>query len=114
MHSEPFAGEEVLQTIGLEPDGTVDEAVLVGAGVVPERIRVPERDMSWVLERAAAVGAGCLREKPALLGKAAMEFLHRVDRIAEMFEGIVRPEHTRLVGTKLFAVLEDGVDSAAV
>ncbi len=32
----PFAGEEVLQAIGLEPDGAVDEAVLVGAGVVPE------------------------------------------------------------------------------
>jgi hypothetical protein len=32
----PFAGEEVLQAIGLEPDGAVDEAVLVGAGADDE------------------------------------------------------------------------------
>ena len=57
----PFAGEEVLQAIRLEPDGAVDEAVLVGSGVVPERVRVPERDVRRVLERAAAIGAGSLR-----------------------------------------------------
>lgn len=28
----PFAGEEVLQAIGLEPDGAVDEAVLLMLG----------------------------------------------------------------------------------
>ena len=28
----PFAGEDVLLAIGLEQDGAVDEAVLVGAG----------------------------------------------------------------------------------
>jgi hypothetical protein len=33
----PFAREEVLQAVGLEQDGAVDEAVVVGAGVVPER-----------------------------------------------------------------------------
>jgi hypothetical protein len=38
----PFAGEEVLEAIRLEPDGAVDKAVLVLAGVVPERVRVPE------------------------------------------------------------------------
>ena len=38
----PFAGEEVPQAVGLGPDGAVDETVLVGAGVIPERIRVPE------------------------------------------------------------------------
>lgn len=41
----PFAGEEVLQAVGLELDGAIDEAVLVGAGVVPERVRLPERDV---------------------------------------------------------------------
>ena len=56
----PFAGKEVLQAIRLEPDRAVDESVLVGAGVVPERVAVPERDVRWVLERAAAVGAGGL------------------------------------------------------
>ena len=62
VFSVPFAGEEVLQAIRLEPDGAVDEAVLVGAGVVPERVRVPERDVRRVLERAAAVGARRLRQ----------------------------------------------------
>ena len=32
----PFAAKDVLQAVGLETDGAVDEAVLVGAGVVPE------------------------------------------------------------------------------
>ncbi len=60
----PFAGEEVSHAVGLESNGAVDEAVLVGAGVVPERIRVPERDVRRVLERPAAVGAGGLRHQP--------------------------------------------------
>ena len=34
----PFAGEEVLQAVGLETDGAVDEPVLAGAAVVPERV----------------------------------------------------------------------------
>jgi len=38
VFSMPFAGEEVLQAVGLEADGAVDEAVLVGTGVVPERV----------------------------------------------------------------------------
>ena len=42
--------------------------------------------MRRVLERAAAVGSGRLREEPVLQGQAAMEFLHRVDRIGEVFD----------------------------
>lgn len=38
--SVPFARKELLQAIGLEQDGAVDKAVLVGASVVPERVRV--------------------------------------------------------------------------
>ena len=34
----PFGREEVLEAVGLEPDGTVDETVLVDAGAVPERV----------------------------------------------------------------------------
>ena len=109
-----FAGEEALQAIGLEPDGTVDEAVLVGAGVVPERIRVPERDVRRVLERAAAVGAGRLREEPALRGQAAMDFLHRVDRIGEVFEDIVRSECADLAIGKRPAIAEFGGDLSTV
>ena len=107
----PFAREEVLQAVGLEADRAVDEAVLVGAGVVPERIRVPERDMRWGLERTTAVGAGGLREEPTLWGQAAMEFRHRVHRVAEMFEGIVRPEDADLAVAKRPALVEIGGDS---
>ncbi len=110
----PFAREEVLHAIRLEPDGAVDEAVLIGAGVVPERVRVPERDVCRVLERAAAVGAGGLRQEPALRGEAAMEFLHRVDRVAEMFEGVMRPEDSHLAVAKRPASVEVGGDPAAV
>gem|GEM_PF-6065430 len=87
----PFAGEEVSHAVGLESNGAVDEAVLVGAGVVPERIRVPERDVRRVLERPAAVGAGGLRHQPALRGQAAMDLLHRADRIAKVSPETVRP-----------------------
>lgn len=58
----PSAGEEVLLAIRLEANGAVDEAVLVGTGVVPERVRIPEAEMRRVLERASAVGAGRLRQ----------------------------------------------------
>jgi hypothetical protein len=47
-----FTGEEVLQAIGLEPNGAAEEVVLVGAGVVPDR------DVRRVLERAATIGVG--------------------------------------------------------
>jgi hypothetical protein len=67
--SVPFAGEEVLPAIRLDPTGTVDKAVLVGAGVVPERVAVPGTDVRRVLKRAAAVGAGGLRQKPVLPGQ---------------------------------------------
>lgn len=32
----PIAGEEVLDSVGFEQDGAVDELGLLGAGVVPE------------------------------------------------------------------------------
>lgn len=48
--------------------------------------------MCRVLERAAAIVAGHLLQEPALRCQATMEFLHRVDRIAEMFEGLMHPE----------------------
>jgi hypothetical protein len=110
----PFAGEEVFQAVGLEADGAVDKAVLVGEGVVPERVRVPERDVRRVLERATAVGAGRLRQQPALRGQATMEFLHRVDRIAEVFERVVRPEDADLAVAKRPARVGIGRDPAAV
>lgn len=47
-------------------------------------------------------------------GQAAMEFRHRVDRVAEMFEGIVRPEHTDLAFAKRPAIIQVGGDPAAV
>ncbi len=96
MLAVPFAREEVLQAVGLESNGAVDEAIMVGAGVVPERVQVPERNVRRVLERAAAVVAGGLRQEPTLRCQAAMGLFHRVNGIVEMFEGVVRPEHADL------------------
>jgi hypothetical protein len=42
-----------------------------------------------------------------------MEFLHRVDRGAEMFEGIVRPENVHFTIAKRPARVEVGGDPAA-
>lgn len=58
MFAVPIGRVEVLHPVGFEQDGAVDELGLFGAGVVPERVAVPERDVGWVLERAAAVSAG--------------------------------------------------------
>ena len=102
----PFAREEVFQAVGLEPDGAVDEAVLVGAGVVPERVGVPKAAMRRVLKRAAVVGTGSLPEQPAQRGQTAVDLAHRVDRIAEVFEGVVRPNHTHLAVAKRPAPVE--------
>ncbi len=77
----PFAGEEVRQAICLESNRAVDEPILVASGVIPERVRVPERDVSWVLERISAIGAGGLLEQPTLRGQAAVDFPHRVNRL---------------------------------
>ena len=71
--------------VGLEPNRAVDEAVLVGAG------EVPERDVCGVLERGAVDSAEGLRKQPRLRGPAAMEFLHRVDRLAEVLMRVMRP-----------------------
>lgn len=42
-----------------------------------------------------------------------MEFLHRVDRIAEVFQGVVRTEHANLTVTKRPALVEIGGDLSA-
>jgi hypothetical protein len=73
----PFARQEVLQAIGLEPDGTIDEAVLVAAGLVPEGVTVPDSDARRILERASVLAAVRLRQQAAQRSRAAMEFLHR-------------------------------------
>ena len=41
-----------------------------------------------------------------------MDFLHRVDRIAEVFEGVVRPEYADLAVAERPARVEIGGDSA--
>jgi hypothetical protein len=43
-----------------------------------------------------------------------MEFFHRVDRIAEVFESVVRPEHANLTVAKRPALVEVGGDPSAV
>ena len=45
MLTVPIAGVEVLHSVGLEQDGAVGEPRLFGAGVVPERVGVAERDV---------------------------------------------------------------------
>lgn len=49
----PFAQEEVVEAVGLEPAGAGDKPVLVSTGAVPER------DMCRGLGNAADSGAGC-------------------------------------------------------
>ena len=92
----PVAGEEVLHAVGFEQDGAVDELGLFGAGVVPERVGIPEADVSRVLEGPSPVGARSEGEEPAVRSQAAVGFLHRVDRVAEMFEGVVSSEDADL------------------
>jgi hypothetical protein len=43
-----------------------------------------------------------------------MEFLHRVHRIAEVFEGVVRPEHAHFAVAKWPAHVVVGGDPTAV
>lgn len=43
-----------------------------------------------------------------------MEFLHRVDRIAEVFEGVVRLEHSHFTDAKGRASVEFGDDLSTV
>ena len=87
MLSVPLAGVEVREPIGFEQGGAVDEPGLFGEGVVSERFGIPNADVSGVLERATAVGAGCEGQEPATRGEAAMGFLHGVDRIADVKAG---------------------------
>ncbi len=73
MLAVPFAREEVFQAICLEPDGAVDEAVLVGADVIPERLKAPEQDVRRVLERATAIGVwGATAASPAASGRGGI------------------------------------------
>lgn len=66
------------------------------------------------MERTAADGAGSLRQEPGLRGQAAMKFLHRVDRIAEFFGGVVHPKDADLTVAERSALVKVGGDSAAV
>ena len=66
------------------------------------------------MKRAAAVGAGRLRKEPALRGQATVKFLHRVDRIAEVFEGVVRLKRADLAVAKRPALVEISGDPSAV
>ena len=70
--------------------------------------------LATVKRCSAAIGAGRLRKKPILGGQAAMEFLHRVDRIAEVFEGVVRPEYADLTVPEWPAIVEVGGDLATM
>ena len=55
----PIAGVEVLDAVGFEQDGAVDQLRLFGAGVVPEGVGVPEEGgVGGVLEGTSSVGAG--------------------------------------------------------
>ncbi len=106
----PVAGEEVFHSVGFEQHGAVDEPGLFGAGVVPERVAVPEADVRRVLERASAVGAGGEGQEPAAGGEAAMGFLHGVDRVAEVFQGVVGSEHADLAVAERPALVEVSCD----
>ncbi len=110
----PIAGVEVLDAVGFEQDGAVNEPGLFGAGVVPERVGVPEADVGGVLEGPSAVGAGGEGEEPAAGGKAAMGFLHGVDGIAEVFEGVVGADEADLAVAEWPALVEVSCDVGSV
>ena len=106
----PIAGVMVLDAVGFEQHGVVDELGLFGAGVVPEGVGVPEADVGRVLEGASSVGAGGEGEKPAAGGEAAVGFLHGVDRVAEMFEGVVGADDADLAVFEGPALVEVSCD----
>ena len=110
----PIAGVEVLDAVGFEQDWGVDELGLFGAGVVPEGVGVPEGGVGRVLEGTSAVGAGGEGEEPALGGEAAVGFLHGVDGVVEVFEGIVGAEDADLAVAEGPALVEVSCDLAAV
>ena len=70
--------------------------------------------MGRVLERAAAVGSGRLSQEAALRAQTAVKFLHRVDWIAEMFESVVRLEHSHFTDAKGRAPVEFDDDLSPV
>ena len=88
----------------------MDEPGLFGAGVVPERVGVPEADVGRVLECASAVGAGGEGQEPAAGGEAAVGFLHGVGGATEVFESIVGPEHADLAVAERPALVEVSCD----
>ena len=96
VFSMPVAGEEVLDAVGIEQYRAVYESGLFGAGVVPERVAVPEADVGRVLEGTSSVGAGGEGEEPAAGSEAAVCFLHGVDGALEVLQGVVGAEHADL------------------
>ena len=70
--------------------------------------------MGGVLEGAAAVGAGGESQEPAAGGVAAVGFLHGVDRVEEVFGGVVGSDDADLAVAEGTAVVEVGCDVAAV
>ncbi len=67
------------------------------------------------MERTAAVGAGGgLQVKPTLRGQATMDFPHRVNRVAEMFEGVGRLEHIHITDAKVRTPVEFDGDRITV
>ena len=110
----PIRGDEVLDSIGFEQDRAVDEPSLFGASEVPERVAVPKRHMGRVLERTSAIGTGSEGQEPAVKGEAAVSFLHRVDRVAKVFEGVVGTEDSDLAVAEGPALVEVGCDVGAV
>ncbi len=110
----PIARVEVLDAVGFEQHRAVDELRLFGAGVVPERVAVPEADVGRVLEGTSTVGARGEGQEPAVRGEAAVGFLHGVDRVAEMFEGVVGAENADLAVAEGPALVEVSCDVGTV
>ena len=110
----PFTRVEVLDTVGFEQDGAVDESGLFGAGVVPEGVAVPEGGVGGVLEGTSAIGAGGEGQEPAVGGEGAVGLLHGVDRVAEVFERVVGSEDADLAVAERPALVEISCDVGTV
>ena len=110
----PIGRVEVLDAVGFEEDGVVDEFGLFGACVVPEGVGVPEADVSGVLEGSSPVGAGGEGQEPATGGEAAVGFLHGLDGVAEVFEGVVGADEADLAVAEWPALVVVSCDFAAV
>ena len=70
--------------------------------------------MGGVLEGTSPVGAGSKGQEPAVGGEAAVGFLHGVDWIAKVFEGVVGADEADLAIAERPALVEVRCDLAAV